>query len=99
MADSTNQSLFVDATNSYSDGHFPGHPIVPAAAQVEWIMKQLEAQQPQIRSWKIKQLKMIRELKPEREVNIRTGPHKQGWLGKVEDSDGPYAELFLVPHE
>ncbi|GHB90759.1 hypothetical protein [Cerasicoccus arenae] len=98
MADSASKRLQIDIINGFCEGHFPGHPIVPAAVQAKWILELAAEQFPTTGGWKIRQFKLLRELTPGREVTITVAPAHRGLKGEITDADGHYAQLTLIPH-
>lgn len=99
MADEISQRKYVTAENGFCEGHFPGHPIVPAAAQAQWALDLAMVHCPNAASWEIRQLKLLRELTPDREVTITLTSAKQGWRAVVADADGPFAQMTLIAHD
>lgn len=99
MAEAITQKKYITSESGFCEGHFPGHPIVPAAAQAQWMIDLAQAQCPGTVNWEIRQLKLLRELTPEREVKITLTPTKQGWRGQISDGDVVYAQLSLLPHD
>jgi len=99
MAEPARKKLLVTADNGHCHGHFPGHPIVPAAAQAQWVLDLAMELSPQTSRWEIRQLKLLRELAPGDEVEISLTPLNQGWRGKVEDTDGLFSQMILIAHD
>lgn len=67
----------IDAGFPYFEGHFPGNPIVPAVAQVGWILVAVEAWigRP-LERYRLSRFKFAQPLRPEVEVRVsleRTG--------------------------
>ena len=99
MAETTSKRLKVTFDNGHCAGHFPGHAIVPAAVQAQWLISLASDISPETSGWKIRQLKLLRELQPGRDVDISLAPTKLGFKGEVSDADGPYAQISLVRHD
>jgi len=97
MANTASQSIDVTEENGFCAGHFPGHPIVPAAAQTQWIID-LATEHSAQQSSCIQRLKLHRELRPGRTVVVAIEFAEDRWRGSVGDADGLYAELTLEPH-
>lgn len=98
MADFPSKRIRVTTENGFCDGHFPGHSIVPAAVQVQWIVALAQEHFPERAQWNLRQIKLLRELAPGAEVDITLEPTKRGLRGRVADANGPYAEL-LIAHD
>jgi 3-hydroxymyristoyl/3-hydroxydecanoyl-(acyl carrier protein) dehydratase len=97
MADPISEILTVTVENGHCEGHFPGHPIVPAAAQVQWTLAALERELGAGSGWELRQGKFLRELTPGHTVELRLSPDKRGWRVQVVDAGRPYADMLWVP--
>ncbi len=93
------EHITVTERNGCCEGHFPGHPIVPAAAQVQWALVALARETGTSQRWELRQGKFLRELPPGRTVELRLNPEKRGWRAQVIDAQGAYADMLWVPHE
>ncbi|MGE9295068.1 MAG: hypothetical protein ACQKBV_02100 [Puniceicoccales bacterium] len=95
MAESTRKRLEITVENGCCDGHFPGNPIVPAAAQAQWMLD-LAAAHFATQSMQIDRLKLHRELKPGTVVDIIIEPKNNRLHASVRDADGAYSEMFIT---
>ena len=66
------KSLRVDADNGFTHGHFEGHPIVPGAVSLKWMLETLaEALNLlKLERFRIRNFKCLQELPPPCEVTI-----------------------------
>ncbi|MBC2594381.1 hypothetical protein H5P28_08940 [Ruficoccus amylovorans] len=99
MAEVIVERIAVTEANGFCDGHFPGHPLVPAAAQAQWALVALERIAGAGKRWEMRQGKFLRELRPGCTVELRLSREKRGWRAQVVDAEGAYADMLWVPHE
>lgn len=66
------KSLQVDHSNGYTAGHFEGHPIVPGAVSLKWMLDALAESLgiPMLESFNIRNFKCLRELAPPCAITI-----------------------------
>ncbi|MFW5883552.1 MAG: hypothetical protein ACOCVG_04215 [Verrucomicrobiota bacterium] len=90
--------ICVTMENGHCRGHFPGHPIVPGAVMVKWLLAALEAQTGRSASaWRVQRLKLLRELSPGAEVELHLEAQAKGWQGTLSDASDTYASMFFSP--
>lgn len=83
----------VTEENGYCQGHFPGNPIVPGAAQLDWTLAYMKkvygmsADQFTLRS-----MKCLQELRPGTTVTITLLKQKDRITAKVVDNDTVYSD-------
>lgn len=97
MARVITKEITVNAATGYCDGHFPGHPVVPAAVELKW-MTELARERGLWgdSGYSVKNLKLIRELVPGITVAVKLCEKTNGWVGTVSDSNGLFAQCRLV---
>jgi hypothetical protein len=61
-----NYPLSISLESGYTEGHFPGHPIVPAAVSLKWVMESLRdyLATDSVQSFKVRNFKCIEEVAP-----------------------------------
>lgn len=91
------RKIQVTEENGHCEGHFPGHPVVPAAVQLLWVMdlaREAEGLLPE--HCQVRTLKLSRELNPPRDVELSLRESAGRWKATVASGDDVFAEMDLV---
>lgn len=97
MARTFEQDFIVTEATGFCAGHFPGHPIVPAAVQLQWLVELANRHGLGLHGYSVKDLRLLRELPPGITVRLELAEGTMGWLGCVRDPEGEaYSRCRLV---
>lgn len=99
MADSIVKNIDVTEANGFCQGHFPGHPIVPAAVQAQWAIDLMNEHIGTTGSWRMQQAKFLRELLLGNQVELHLDQEKGKWRVQLVDTDGVIADMQFSHHE
>ncbi len=88
MARTLQQDFIVTEATGFCAGHFPGHPIVPAAVQLQWLVALAQRHQLGLDGYEVKNLKLLQELPPGTSVRLELVETARGWQGTVRGEAG-----------
>lgn len=81
--------IFLRADNTYFEGHFPGHPVLPAVAQINLVLDYLRDREGKpYRIRKVKRGKFRAFIRPEMELEVEVtdlGSERFRWVIKDEN--------------
>jgi len=87
--------LHVDKDLPIFEGHFPDHPLVPAAMQLEWMLAALPDDEKAVTQWTVQSAKFLKPLAPGDDANIVVSRKDNAFRVEISNKDGLHAHATI----
>jgi 3-hydroxymyristoyl/3-hydroxydecanoyl-(acyl carrier protein) dehydratase len=81
------EKLWIDPELPILEGHFPGMPLVPAALQLEWMLRALPGGSDPHAAWTVQNAKFLKPLRPGDRATIRVEENGNQFRAIIECGD------------